>query len=66
MSAKIRALKKLNKTDHKDIQTKTEEFNREPISALHYKIREDQPKVFKQPTSLYPELYRNCQIIEAL
>ena len=50
LTAKIQTLEKLSKTDHRDIQT--EEFNGEPISALHY--REEQPKVFKQPTLIYP------------
>ena len=48
MSAKIQALEKLNKTDHRDTQFQTEEFKGEPIPALHYKVREKQPKVFKQ------------------
>ena len=38
--AKIQALEKVNKTDHRDIQIQTEEFKGEPISALHYKVRE--------------------------
>ena len=37
LSARIQALEKSNKTDHRDIQIQTEEFNGEPISALHYK-----------------------------
>ena len=53
MCAKIQALEKVNKTDHRDIQIQTEEFKGEPISALHYKVREKQPKVFKQPTLIY-------------
>ena len=40
MCAKIQALEKVNKTDHRDIQIQTEEFKGEPISALHYKVRE--------------------------
>ena len=48
MSAKIQALEKLIKTDHRDIQIQTEEFNGESISALHYKVREEQPNVFKK------------------
>ena len=32
----------------------TEKFNAESISALHYKVREEQSKVFKQPTLIYP------------
>ena len=47
MSAKIQALEKLIKTDHRDIQIQTEEFKGEPILALHYKVREEQPKDFK-------------------
>ena len=47
LSAKIQALEKPSKADHRDIQIQTEEFNGEPISALHYKNREEQPKVFK-------------------
>ena len=53
MSAKIQALEKLIKTDHRDIQIQIEEFKGEPISALHYKVREEQPKVFKKPTLIY-------------
>ena len=54
MSAKIQTLEKLIKIDHRAIQIQTEEFNEEPISALHYKVREEQPKVFKQPTLINP------------
>ena len=54
MDAKIQTLEKLNKTDHRDIQMKTVEFKGEPISVLHYKVRKEQPKVFKQPTLIYP------------
>ena len=54
LTAKIQALEKHNKTDHRYIQIQSEEFNGEPISALHYKVREEQPKVFKQPTLIYP------------
>ena len=50
MSVKIQVLQKLHKTDHKDIQTQTDEFNVEPISALHYEVRDKQPKVYKQTT----------------
>lgn len=50
MSAKIQDLEKLIKIDHRDIQTQTEEFKGEPTSPVHYKIREEQPKVIKQPT----------------
>lgn len=50
MSAKIQALKKFNKTDHRDIWISTEEFKGEQILALHYKVREEQSKIFKQPT----------------
>lgn len=32
----------------------TEEFNAEPISVLHYKNREEQSKVFRQSTLIYP------------
>ena len=42
MSAKIQALEKLIKTDHRDIQIQTEEFKGEPMPALHYKVREEQ------------------------
>ncbi|ERE68271.1 GRB2-associated-binding protein 2 [Cricetulus griseus] len=38
MSAKIQALEKLIKADHRDIQTQTEEFNGKPNSALHYGV----------------------------
>ena len=41
LSAKIQALEKLNKTDHRDIHIQTEELNGELISALHYKNREE-------------------------
>ena len=53
LSAKIQALEKPDKTDHRDTQIQTKEFNGELISALHYKNREDQPKVFKQPSLIY-------------
>ena len=42
----IQALEKLNKIDHRNIQTQTEK--------LHYKVREEQPKGFKQRTLIYP------------
>ena len=54
LSAKEQALEKSNKTDQRDIHIRTEEFNAEPISELHYKNREEQPKVFRQPTLIYP------------
>ena len=54
LSVKIQALEKLNKTDHRAIQIQTEKFKGEPILALHYKNREEQPKVFTQPTLIYP------------
>ena len=47
-------LRKNNKTDHRDTQIWTEVFNEEPISALNFKIREEQPKIFKQPTLICP------------
>ena len=47
MSAKIQALEKHIKTDHRDTQVQREEFNEEPISALYFKVREEQPKRFK-------------------
>ena len=50
LSAKMQALETLNKTDHRDTQIQTEECNGEPISALYYKNREEQSKVFKQLT----------------
>ena len=53
MNAKIQVLEKHYKTDCVDIQIQTEEFNGECISALHYKVREEQLKIFKQPTSIY-------------
>ena len=53
-SVKVQGLEKLIKTDPRDIQNQTEEFKVEPISVLHYKVREKQSKVFKQPTLIYP------------
>lgn len=53
MSAKIQAFEKLIKADHRDIQTQSEELKREPISALHCKVRGEQPKVFKQLILIY-------------
>ena len=44
LSAKVQALEKLNKTDHRDVQIQKEEFNREPISELYYKNRDEQSK----------------------
>ena len=53
-SAMIQALEELIKTDHRGIQIHTEASKGELISALHYyKVREEQPKVFKQPTLRY-------------
>ena len=40
LSAKIQDLEKLSKTDHRDTQIQTEEFNGEPVSVLHCKNRE--------------------------
>ena len=57
LSAKVQALEKLNKTDHRDVQIQKEEFNREPISELYYKNRDEQSK---------EQSYRNCQMAEAL
>lgn len=54
LSAKTQDTKKVNKTDHRDIQTQTEEYDGEPILALPYKGIEELPKVFKQPTLIYP------------
>ena len=54
MSAKIQALEKLIKTDHRDIQIQPEIFKGGLISALPYKVREKQTKDFKQPILIYP------------
>ena len=54
LSAKIQAIEKSNKTGHREIQAHTEEFNGEPVLSLHYKNREEQSKVFSQPTLIYP------------
>ena len=54
MSAKIQALEKLNKTDHRHIQIQTEIFKGGLISALPYKVREKQTKDSKQPILIYP------------
>ena len=51
---RYRPFKKRHKIDRRDIQIQTEEFNEGLISALHYKNREEQPKVFRQPTLIYP------------
>ena len=53
-SAKVQGLEKLIKIDPRNTQNQTEEFKGEPISALHYKVRVNQPKVIKQPTLIYP------------
>ena len=53
LSAKIQAWEKPNRTDHRDSQIQTEEFNGEPISVLHCKHRKEQLNVFKQPTLIY-------------
>ena len=53
MSAKIQPLEKPIKTDHRHIQIQTEEFKREPISALYFKVRGEQPNVFKQQILIY-------------
>lgn len=37
----------------RDIHIKTKELEGEPTSALHYKVREEQPKIIKQPTLMY-------------
>lgn len=55
MSAKIKALAKLIKTCHRDIQIHTKEFKEEPTSLLHYKMTEEQGKICTQPTLIYPE-----------
>ena len=49
----LQVLEKL-KTDHRDIHLQTQEFNGESFSTLHYMIREEQPKIFKQTTLIYP------------
>lgn len=38
----------------RDIHIKTKELKGDPTSALHYKVREEQPKIIKQPTLMYP------------
>ena len=53
LSTKNQTVEKFNEIDYRDIQIQTEEFNEEPISALHYKNREEQNKVFVQPTLIY-------------
>lgn len=50
----MEVLAKLIKADHKDIQTQIEEFNREPRSTLNYKAKEEQYKVLRKPTVIYP------------
>lgn len=47
MSSKIQAFEKHNKADDRDIQIQREEYEEKPISALHYNIREEQPKAFQ-------------------
>ena len=54
MIVKIQVLEKLIKTDHRDSQIQTEKFKGEPISALSFKVTEEQPQVFKQTTLIYP------------
>lgn len=44
---KIQTLEKRYKTDHRNIQSQTVEFNGEAISMLHYKNREEQHKVLE-------------------
>ena len=46
-SAKIQSLEKSNKADHRDVQIQTEKFDEEPISALYYRKRKKEPKVFR-------------------
>ena len=58
----IQALGKPNKTNHRDIQIQTKEFYGEPISALHYKNREEQPKVSRQQTLIYPATLQELTI----
>lgn len=57
MSVKIHTLEKVTKENNSiltgkvqelsNIQTKTEEFKGEQITPLHYKIREEESKIFK-------------------
>ena len=54
MSDKIQSSEKLTETDQRDTRIQAEEFNRQPISALHYKVREEWSKVFNQPILIYP------------
>lgn len=49
MSVKIQALEKFIRTDYRDIHNQTEKYKGEPISTLHYMVREENPKVFKEP-----------------
>lgn len=62
MTAKIQALEKLKKRDYRDMLMQTEEFYEEPISSLHYKFREEQPKVFKQPVLIYPVAFQEFEL----
>ena len=45
-------------------QIQTEELKRKLISELHYKVREEEPKVFNQPSLTLLLSYRNCQMID--
>lgn len=38
----------------RDIHINTEEFKGETTSAFHCKVREEQPKIIKQLTLMYP------------
>lgn len=49
LTAKIYALEKFNKTYHRDSQIQIEEFNKEPILALHYKERNNLRSPNNQP-----------------
>ena len=54
LSVKIQDFLKKLITQITEILKSEQEFNGEPISMLCYKNRKEQPKVFRQPTLIYP------------
>lgn len=52
---------KLNKTNHRNIKIHTEEFSGESISVSYFKNREEQSRIFNQPTLTYPVTIQELQ-----
>ena len=58
---RYRPWKQLIKQITEKFKLRQGEFNGKPISALHYKNGEEEPKVYRQPTIIFPATLQEFQ-----